>query len=277
VDGLRANGHDIVDLGDLKQVAFSPDLENPKQQNLSSVAGVVKEVAGAVESAVSGQAWPLVIGGDCSITLGVLAALTGRFENLGLIYFDGDLDLNTPETTRSGIIDGMVLAHILGEGAPELSQVGERQPLLREQDVTLFGYSAQAGGIDPVEVERLETTRMMKYPLEQIRDGVKTAAERALGELECRADHILIHFDIDVIDVAEMPAVDVPHTPGLSLMEAQEALSVFLGSKKSVGLVVTEFNARCDTDGSLARTLTGTIHNAFSHKPPNQHGSTIAD
>ena len=266
VDGLRADGHDVEDLGDLTQVVFSPDLENPKQQNLLPVTGVVKEVAAAVETALVDQAWPLVIGGDCTITLGVLAALTKQFDNLGLLYFDGDLDLNTPQTTQSGIFDGMVMAHILGEGARELSHVGARHPLLKEQDVTLFGYSAEAGGVDPVELKRLQTTGMAKYPLEVISDNVQAAAEQAIGELENRCDHILVHFDVDVIDAKDLPAVDFPHTPALSLLQAQEALNVFMASEKTVGLVVTEFNARRDTNGHLARQLTGTLQKAISQR-----------
>jgi len=264
VENLRSNGHDVVDLGDLPQVSFSPDTQHPKQQNLTLVLSVLEQVAGAVELAVANRAWPLVVGGDCTITIGVLAALTKRFTNLGLIYLDGDVDLNTPETTNSGIFDGMVLAHVLGEGADELSRFGPRYPLLKERNVTLFGYSAQAGGIDPVEVELLEDTQMAKYPLEEIKDRARAAAARALRELESEVEHILVHFDVDVVDFDDFPAVDVPHRPGLSLLEAQEALGVFLGSRKVVGLVLTEFNAACDTDGKLAQQLNNAIQGAIA-------------
>lgn len=266
VERLRSNGHEVIDLGDLTEVSFSPDTRNPKRQNLALVLGVLQEVAGAVGRAVANRAWPLVVGGDCTVTIGVLAGLTKRFANLGLMYFDGDLDLNTPETTPSGIFDGMVLAHILGEGADELSHLGSRYPLLQERNVTLFGYSAQAGGIDPWELRRLQETQMAKYPLEEIENGVGGAAATALRELETKADHILVHFDVDVVDSDDFPAADVPHKPGVSLGEAQEALGVFLGSHKVVGLVVTEFNAGRDTDGGLAMQLTNTLQEATSRR-----------
>lgn len=272
---LRSNGHDVVDLGDLTEVFFSPDTQNPKQQNLPLVLSVLEEVVTAVDLAVVKRAWPLVVGGDCTITIGVLAALTKHLTNLGLIYLDGDVDLNTPETTISGIFDGMVLAHILGKGADELSHFGPRHPLLEERDVTLFGYSAQAGGIDPVEVRFLQDAQMSKYPLEEIADGVRAAAARALRELESKAEHILVHFDVDVVDLDDFPAVDVPHKPGLRLSKAQDALGVFLGSRKVVGLVLTEFNARCDTDGRLALQLTDTIQNAMTQQRAYGHGRGI--
>ncbi len=262
---LRSDGHEVVDLGDLAQASFAPDPQHPKQQNLSLVVSVLEQVANRVESALADGMWPLVIGGDCTVTIGVLAALAKHFPKLGLMYLDGDVDLNTPETTHTGILDGMVLAHILGEGAEELSRFGCRYPLLEEQDITLFGYSTEAGGVDPVEIGLLEDTRMAKYPMEKVRDGVRDAATGALRDLEQQVDHILVHFDVDVVDVADFAAVDVPHDPGLGLLQVREALSIFLESHKSVGLVVTEFNASRDSDGTLALQLIELIREAKGH------------
>ncbi|MHC4783132.1 MAG: arginase family protein [Planctomycetota bacterium] len=259
VQRLISQGYDVVDLGDLNQVSFRADLENPKKQNLSLVLDVLKQVTESVELAIANRAWPLVLGGDCSITIGVIAALAKHFPALGLSYIDGDVDLNTPETTNTGIFDGMVLAHILGRGADELRHFGSRCPLLAEQQIALFGYSEQAGGIDPVEIDILQNTQMAKFPLEEIDADVQAAAIRALQELESKADHILVHFDVDVVDYGDFPAVDVPHTPGLALAEAQKALRIFVGSQRSVGLVVTEFNAAHDGDGNLAEKLISTI------------------
>lgn len=267
---LRSAGYDVVDLGDSTPVTYSPDTANPKRQNVPLVLSVLEQVAEAVDSAVARQARPFVFGGDCTITIGVVAALTNRCESLGLVYFDGDLDLNTPETTLSGILDGMALAHILGEGTEELSHFGSRYPLLNERDVALFGYSMRAGGIDPAEERLLERTVMAAHPLEGIKGRAGAAAAQALGELESRTEHVLIHFDVDVIDVHDLPAVDVPHSPGLSLSEAQEALSVFLGSPKVAGLVLTEFNAGRDPDGKLARRLNDMLRTALSSDQANE-------
>ncbi len=264
VQRLISQGYDVMDLGDLNQVSFRPDMKNPKKQNLSLVLDVLRQVTESVELAIANRAWPLVLGGDCSITIGVIAALTKHFPDLGLSYIDGDVDLNTPETTNTGIFDGMVLAHILGRGADELRHFGSRCPLLAEQQIALFGYSAQAGGIDPVEIDILRNTQMAKFPLEEIDADVQTAAIRALQELESKAEHILVHFDVDVVDYGDFPAVDVPHRPGLALAQAQEALRIFVGSRRSVGLVVTEFNAAHDGDGNLAEKLIGTIEEVMA-------------
>ena len=263
VERLRSGGHDLLDLGDLTEVSFSPDTRNTKKQNLPLVLGVLRQVASAVDLAVSNRAWPLVVGGDCTVTIGVLAGLAKHFSSFGMIYFDGDVDLNTPETTTSGIFDGMGLAHIIGQGVDELSHFGPRYPLLDQRNVTLFGYSLEAGGIDPVEVKLLQDTLMAKYPLEGIEGRVQTAAALALRELEGKVEHILVHFDVDVVDFDDFPAADVPHKPGLSLMKAKEALAVFLASPKAVGLVLTEFNAKRDSEAKLARRLIDTMVGAI--------------
>jgi len=255
-----------MDLGDLNQVSYRRDTDNPKKQNLPLVLDVLGQVRESVKLAIANRAWPLILGGDCSITIGVIAAMIKHFPDLGLSYIDGDVDLNTPETTNTGIFDGMVLAHILGQGADELRQFGTRCPLLEEQQIALFGYSVQAGGIDPAEIDILRNTQMAKFPLEDIDADVQTAAIQALQELESKSDHILVHFDVDVVDYDDFPAVDVPHKPGLALAQAQEALGVFVGSRKSVGLVVTEFNAAHDAGGNLAETLLGTIEEVIARQ-----------
>jgi len=264
VQRLVSRGIDVLDLGDVTEVCFHPDAENPRNQNIALVLNVLEDVADSVDKAIRHRAWPLVIGGDCSISIGVIAALTKHFVDLGLSYIDGDVDLNTPETTHTGILDGMVMAHILGRGADQLTKFGARYPLLKEQDIALFGYSVQAGGIDPAEIDILRESRMAKFPFEDVTDDVQAAAIRALQGLEKKVEHLLVHFDVDVINYDEFPAVDVGHRPGLALAQAREAVGVFTGSEKAVGLVVAEFNAARDTDGTMAEALIGIIEEAIA-------------
>ena len=259
---LEQDGHEVVDLGDTTLVTFAPDSAHPKQQNLPLVLDTLNEVRERVNVAVTDKNWPLIIGGDCTITIGVLAALNKHYPSLGMIYLDGDVDLNTPETTFSGIFDGMVLAHILGRGNEELSHFGSCHPILDGRNISLFGYSSEAGGIDPVEEEQLKVTTMDKYPLQEVRDAAATSAARALQTLESKVEHILVHFDVDVIDHADFAAVDVPHNPGLGFEDVQESLNIFLKSPKVIGLVVTEFRASQDSDGKLARKLAEMIRRA---------------
>jgi arginase len=156
------------------------------------------------------------------------------------------------KTTPSGVFDGMVMTHVLGRGAQQLAGIGPRRPLLSEEDVVLFGYNLESGWIDPPELEALECSRMWKYALARVRAGAAEAARDALLYLESRSEAILVHFDVDVMDC---PAADVPHPHGLNAESTFVALKVFVAAPTWAGVVVTEFNAKQDPDGSHAEHL----------------------
>lgn len=253
-NGFEAGGFEVME-SYLDQVTFSPDPEYAKEQNLGLVLQVARQVAAHVSEAAANHTRAIVLGGDCTITLGVVSGLISHLPNLGLIYFDGDVDLNTPQTTASGIFDGMVMSHLIGDGSEALAHIGGRYPLLPEEKIVLFGYNAEAGWIDPAEMQRLERCAMLKYPAPLIRGKAVRAATEALGQLDVLAQHILIHFDVDVIDCRDFAAADVLHDHGLTFDEAMDALKVFASSPKFAGLVITEFNSIRDTDGKLAQRL----------------------
>ncbi len=88
----------------------------------------------------------------------IIGLLRGMRDDLGLLYLDGVIDLNTPATTHSGILDGMGIAHVIGLADDALSAIGPQQPLLPDERILLFGY-------DPAEQEaiKLEAVERRKY------------------------------------------------------------------------------------------------------------------
>ena len=248
---LRETGLEVEDLGDLPVTRFQPDMANRKRQSRSPVITVARQVADRVTAAVERDLVPLVIGGDCTITLGVVAGMLRYQPDLGLIYFDGDADMTTPETTHSGIFDSMGVSHLIGEGDPEVAHLGLRFPLLPPDRITLFGFHPYE--IEPKEQRLLETSAITQYPVTSIGDRPVQLAAEALARLEERARAIAVHFDVDVMDSAEIPLADWPHYDALSFGEAMRCLRVFVESPKLAALVVTEINPDHDPDGLLVR------------------------
>jgi len=74
---------------------------------------------------------------------------------------------------------------------------------------------------------------------------------------------VLVHFDVDVTD---LPAVDVPHPGGLDTTSAFAALRVFGESRHCAAVVVTEFNADRDPDGSHAERIGDGLVEAFGRR-----------
>ncbi len=251
VGALREAGLELEDLGDLPMIRFAPDRVERKRQSQSQVVRVARQVADAVARAVERELIPIVLGGDCTITLGVVAGLLRHQPDLGVIYFDGDADLTTPETTHSGIFDSMGVAHLIGQGDPDLAHIGPRFPLLEQDRIILFGFHPYE--IEPEESRVLEASPMAKYPVTSMDDRPVEFATQARARLEERARAIALHFDVDVMDSAEMPLADWPHYDALSFGDAMRCLSVFVGSPKLAALVVTEINPDHDPDGLLVR------------------------
>jgi arginase len=258
---LREAGLEVEDLGDLPLVRFVPDRASRKRQSQPRVIRVAQEVANRVAGAAERGLVPLVLGGDCTITIGVVAGLVRHQPDLGLIYFDGDVDLKTPETGHSGIFDSMGVAHLIGKGDSELAHIGDRFPLLPEDHIALFGFHPYE--VEPEESRRLEASAIIRYPVTAMDDRPVEVAVQVRSRLEERARAIAVHFDVDVMDSAEIPLADWPHYDALSFGDAMRCLSVFVGSPKLAALVVTEINPDNDPDGLLVRQFVDAFADAL--------------
>jgi arginase len=261
--GLEAAGIEARDEGDLPVAMYQAAAADPRQRNLDAVVEVAGRVADRVQEVLGRGLAPLVVGGDCTITLGVVAGFARHDGDLGLLYFDGDADLSTPATSRSGVLDSMGVAHLLGEGAPALARLGPRYPLLAADRLLLFGFD------DPDDLGDAQQALLARHapaawPASRVREvpgGPRVAAAAALAELEARAGTVVVHFDVDAVDSGDLPLANFPHHgQGLALAEALACLEVFLASPKLGGLVVTEVNPDHDPDGGqLGRLVDGLV------------------
>ena len=264
-DRLAAAGLDVDDAGDLPAVPFRTDPAHRTAQNLDAVVGVVHAVDAALRPVFAAGRLPLVLGGDCTITQGVVAAAVATWPETGLLYLDGDLDLSVPEQSRSGILDTMVLSHLLGGGAPELRDAGPRTPLLSPDRLVAFGH-------DPSELSEQGRERLSRLGFPALsRDDVGTdpaaAAELATAAwsgLAARTDRIVLHFDVDVIDSVDFPLANFPHfNECLSEPVAFACLRAFTARPELAALIVTEVNPQRDPTGELVERLVAELVSAL--------------
>src|SRR5579864_97217 len=130
IDRLLAVGYEVNEMGDDPIQLFQADEESPRARNVPRVIAALEALRPRVEQAVKSGALPLILGGDCSIALATIAGVHRYFRNVGLIYLDRDADLNTPATTSTGSVDGMVVSHLTGRGAAELVRLWGEPPLV---------------------------------------------------------------------------------------------------------------------------------------------------
>ncbi|HEY1853008.1 MAG TPA: arginase family protein [Solirubrobacterales bacterium] len=258
VAALETAGLEIEDRGDRQVWRWRPDRDEPRAQNVGAVVEIVRETAERValvshSETNATQAVALVLGGDCTVGFGTVAGALAAGGEVGLIYFDAHADLNVPGSVPEGALDWMGMAHMLAEPGtrPELVEVGPRTPLLRDEQVLLFGWGPeQATEFERAAIERRDLERI---PVAKVAADPAGAAARALASLETRCEHLLVHFDVDVVDFTDTPlSENLGRNEGLPFASALAALGVLLASPKLAALTITELNPDHREEGSEA-------------------------
>jgi len=250
VDRLKTIGYAVADLGDDPVQLYKPDEESPRARNLTRVLASLESLKPRVEQAVKSAALPLILAGDCSVALATVAGARRYFRKVSMIYMDRDADLNTPATTATGCVDGMVVSHLAGRGAAELVRFWGEPPLVREPDLALFGVAR----LDPPEEKLLATSPLRRYLASDVqRLGAAAAAHAAIDRIRGNGYQFVLHLDVDVI--ADFAATNYPGSGGLSLAEVREALLVFAQQPELAAIEVTAYNPTKDPDGSGAKLI----------------------
>ena len=245
VEALLSRGLQVVNRCDDPPVArWRPDRSNPRAQNLGATIEYVNQTRTRVAEAMAASRIPMVLGGNCTIQIGVVAAHLDLGHNVGLIYLDLHSDLNVPDAIPDGALDWMGVAHMLDLPGVvgELAAAGPKRPLLKPNEVALFGFDpTHASQFERDQIERLGLHTVM---WETIAANPKAEAERLLAEWGCGFDRLIVHFDVDVLDFLDTPLAEYSFTRGigLTLAQAAQVLSAFAQDSRFSALTLTEIN-----------------------------------
>jgi arginase len=267
---LTKAGVSVHDAGDLRGGMFAVDRERPEARNLAAVVRVAGEVADAVAGIVQAGGRPLVVGGDCTITLGVVAGFRRVHSDVGLAYVDGDADLGAaepgaPQADASGILDATGIAHLLGRGTPELAGLDGSPPLLAPERLAMIGCDPREIGaagrqfLAEANVSFADGPELAADPEGVARRALTALARRAAigrtaagAALPAAARPVVVHFDVDVVDSGDLPLGNYPHYgSGTTFEQVIRCLRALLSDPSAAALVLTEVNPGYDPDGSL--------------------------
>jgi len=225
------------------------------------------QLAEKVRLVINKKQFPLVLGGDCSILIGNLLALKrmGSSSRYGLFFIDGHSDFYQPKASQTGEVADMELAIVSGRGPDILTNIDGLKPLVRDEDIVVFGCrdEEQAASYGS---QKVHETNMHVFDLEQVRkSGISQATSLAIEKL-IKDDLVgfWIHLDVDVLDEVIMPAVDYHLDGGLCFSELSELLKIILGSGHAVGMDITILNPDLDVDGSITRRYVSNIVSGLS-------------
>lgn len=247
---LEELGYAIEDKGNIEvPIQEMCHITDPKMKYIDCIIPMGRRVGGAVATSMQGGRFPLVLGGDHSLSVGSIRG-AAKHKKLGVIWIDAHADFNTAETTPSGNIHGMPLAALCGLGDPRLTQLwDETPPVLDPKRVAVIG----ARDLDPGEKENLRQAGVMVQSMEQIdRLGMVTALEKAIERVSRDVDGIYLSFDMDSLDPRHAPGVGTPVPGGLTFREAHLACEVIAETGLLIGMDMVEVNPILDVQNQTA-------------------------
>jgi arginase len=204
---------------------------------LGTTMGVVRTTSEKVRSAAFRGRLPILFAGGCINSLGPLSAFDS---DVGLFWFDAHADFNTPETTRSGFIDGMALAAITGRCWQTLTASISGFRPIPEKSVVLIG----ARDLDSEERSALENSGITRLSTESIRKG---GPEGALGKvLTGLPQSAYLHIDLDVLDCEAARVNEYSSTGGLTVSELLETIRFIRHHRAIVGAAITAYDPSVD-------------------------------
>lgn len=244
---LNSIGFEIDDIGNLP-VLVRDALATEQQLNyLPTIQAVSEALYETAQRAVAAGHIPIFLGGDHTVAIGSVGGITDQ-QPAGLIWIDAHGDFNTPQTSPTGNIHGMSLAVLLGDGYPELVNVGRRGAKLQARDVVLIGVR----DLDKSERLRLKESGISIYTMRDIDErGINSVTREALAKLTHR-QRVHVSLDIDCLDPLQAPGVGTTAPGGLTYREAQLTMEIIADSNRLCSLDIVEINPILDQRNSTA-------------------------
>jgi arginase len=247
-----------VDLGDAATVIGSSRRDpTTGVRALPDTIAAAHGLAGALRVGMGSQPGrrPLVIGGDCSLLLGVFAQLRHAYGEVGLWSIDGHPDYLDAPGSETGETADLQLALLTGDGPPGLVGLGEAIPMVEPRHVALIGHrTADLDAASAAELARLPAD-LFTIDAPTLIDDPDGAGSRAASWAEGLRLPMWLHLDVDVLDPSVMPAVTYPQDGGPDFDQLAAVLAPLASWPNLVGVSIADFRPDLDEDGGHAARL----------------------
>lgn len=265
--------HVYQDIGDI--VCFENiDMEIPSMKNVKPIMESDYRLADEVYSSLANNHFPLIFGGDHSLSWGSIAGVTRKYDDIAIVYIDAHGDFNTEQTSETHNVHGMHMAYLMGFG--ELNKNIDLKDShfinsVKSQSVFFVGSRA----LDQGELDFKEQYNMNVVTSDDVRkrgwDGVSKAVTKTL--LNRKVQHVHISLDIDVMDPSFVPGTGVPEKDGLNPKEVNGMLACFLSNLPVVSMDLVEYNPRLDKEEKtyhVCLDLMKTINDSLNNRNGNE-------
>lgn len=264
-DAIRRLGYTIASETDIPVPTMETrHLDNSNARFKDEILSVCEVLAKATKGSLDDGEIPLIIGGDHSIAMGTVSGAAAYFrqakQKLGLIWFDAHGDMNLPETSPTGNIHGMPLAHLLGYGDPQLASILGANPAVAPENVALIGIR----DIDRVEREFINQSGIKAFTMRDIDQfGMSEISLRALDVVNAGTAGFHVSFDLDGCDPEVIPGSGTLVPGGVSFREAHLLLEECASDGRMTSMEVVELNPFLDQANISAERAVTLVQSAL--------------
>ncbi len=241
---------------------------------LPEIVRIVTDLGLAVLPLSNNQEPFCVFGGDHSSAMGTWSAVAHAHRqhgDIGLVWIDAHMDAHTPHTSVTENIHGMPLAHLLGEGHPDLVQLFDNMPAIKPENLCLVGIRS----FEPEEKERIERLGVTVFYMDAVHEhGIHAILEKAHAIASQSTCGVGISLDLDAIDPKDAPGVGCSAAGGIRGPELVSALDAMAYGRDFLGLEIAEYNPMQDIDQKtlhLTMALVNAVYKPYKTRASNKH------
>lgn len=235
--GWQVSDHGNIHIPDHALHSLHDDI--PNAHNSAAVATVAHASFAAMQAAISAHHIAIFLGGDHSCAIGTVTGAHTRPEALGVIWVDAHADFNTPHTSPSGNVHGMVVSAVMGL-CPAPLRIGNT--FVHASQIVMIAIR----DLDPAERIALRASGILVITMRDIDEhGMAAMIRRALHHLQ-GASAIHVSFDMDALDPSIAPGVGTPVSGGLSIREAHLIMETLCDDGRVQSLDLVEVNPILD-------------------------------
>jgi arginase len=269
---LRALG--VSDAGDLELAAPTGIRGESGLLNEQPLLVLVDAARARVRAARERGHVPLLIGGDCPVLLGALAAIGDGPGTRGLVMLDGHEDAWPPHRSPTGEASDSEVAIALGRVGALPAPLAALVPLLTESGVGLLGPR------DKAEIAEAGIPTLRQQVGFFADDAEIGAADQPAEQLMAaalatiEAEAFWLHVDLDVLSSSAFGAVDYPQSGGLDWDTLDRLTATAIGDPRCRGASIVIYNPDLDPTGDAAAQvieyacrLVGDLSNRLKSSP----------
>ncbi|WP_162427924.1 arginase family protein [Pontibacter pudoricolor] len=246
---IEKSGIEVSDFGDLALPAYLPRHNTAPVRNWPSPRMVWETIVEQGSKWFDPEKFNLLLGGDCSIVVGVADHLTKLYgDKLYVLVIDAHVDVVKPDPNVCVGAAAMGLWFLTNENL-----LWQKPATINPEQITVL--ACQNPPSEPYGIQTIT--------LEQLRINLQETIAAVLSSIP-EDGRILIHFDVDSVGRDEMPAAYAPSETGLTIAEVRELLTSLVADPRTIAMEVTEFSAVKDENGSNVRSLVALLADAVS-------------